>query len=589
MDGLTRLSYRLRIADPVVRHLEIELTIESSPSGKLRLWMPTWVPGSYLIREYAGHVIQLEAFEDGRPIPAVKQDKLSWQLDTTGKGPVRVVYRLYAPERSVRTNDVHENHAFINPAGTFLAVEGMEKLPHRVEVELPQGWSAHCALPSDEAGAFVADDYDMLVDSPMELGPLEVHRFEAAGVRHELVIEGEGNFDLEPMLKDFVAIIEEEASLFGGLPPEMKRYLFILLLTENGMGGLEHSFSSALAWPRTGFRPEIEYHRFLTLVAHEYFHIWNVKRIRPEVFLRYQYIHEVYTRLLWAFEGITNYYDELFPLRAGIYPIKRYLEFTADNIRGEWARPGDRIHSISDSSFDTWIKLYRNNPDSVNSQSNYYQRGMLVALLLDLEIRRRSDDEKSLDDVLRYLWTEIYPAGKGVPEGGYAELVRKATGVEVDELLQRWVEGTEKLEYDEALAHVGLRLRKKVRKEDEVVPAWLGAVTTRKNGRTVLASVTAEGSAHRGGLMAGDEIVALNGLKPSDDFDKQLKLFRDGETVSWAVYRDGRLVQGELTFLPDPHPPLEIVAVENTTDAQKKSFERWTHASWDLETSSPAK
>ncbi len=582
MDGLTRLSYRLRIVDLAARHLEVALTLEAPLPEKVRLWMPAWVPGSYLIREYAGHVIRLEAFGDDQPVATVKCDKLSWEIDCGSVSSLRVVYRLYAPERSVRTNDINENHAFINPAGTFVAIEGFEDQPHRVSVETPEGWTAHCALSRDDSGAFLADDYDMLVDSPMELGPQAAHRFKAGGVDHELVIDGGGNFDLPRMLKDFAAIIEEEASLFGGLPPEMKRYLFILLLTEDGMGGLEHSFSSALAWPRTGFRPEIEYHRFLTLVAHEYFHIWNVKRIRPEVLLRYQYTREVYTRLLWAFEGVTNYYDELFPLRAGVYPISRYLEFTADNIRGEWTRPGDRVQSISDSSFDTWIKLYRNSPDGTNSQSNYYQRGMLVAMLLDLEIRRRTSDEKSLDDVLRYLWTEFYPNGKGVPEGGYGEVIRSATGVEVDELLRRWVDGTEKLEYDEALAYVGLRIRKKPRKEDEPTPAWLGATTARKDGRWVLTNVIVDGSAHRGGLMTGDEIVALNGLKPLDDFDKQLKLFRDGETVSWAVYREGRLVQGELTFLPDPCPPLEIVALDEVTEAQKKSFQSWTHVEWDL-------
>ena len=583
MDSPTRLSYRLCIADPAARHLEIELTLEGPLPEKVRLWMPTWVPGSYLIREYAGHVIQLHAFGDDQPLPAPKKDKLSWEIAPGKSKTLRVVYRVFAPERSVRTNDITESHAFINPAGTFLAVEGMEKEALKVRVELPAGWNIHVALDQDEPGSFTAADYDSLVDSPIELGPMQTHRFQAAGIQHELVIDGGENLPLEQMLKDFPAIIEEEASLFGGLPPEIKRYLFILLPTEKGMGGLEHSFSCALAWPHHQFRPEIEYHRFLTLVAHEFFHIWNVKRIRPELLLRYEYTKEVYTRLLWAFEGVTNYYDEIFPLRAGVYGTKRYLEFTADNIRNEWARPGDKVQSISDSSFDTWIKLYRFSPDVQNSQSNYYQRGMLVALLLDLEIRRASGDEKSLDDVLRYLWTEIYPAGKGVPEGGYAEIVKTSTGVEVDALLQRWVEGTEKLEYDEAFAHVGLRLKEKPRKDDEPHPAWLGATVTRKDGRHIASQVSIGGSAHAGGIMAGDEIVVLDGLKPLDDFDKQLKLYHDGETISWAVFRNGRLVQGKLTFLPNPNPPLQLVAVEKATAAQKKSFQEWTHASWDLE------
>lgn len=584
MPGLAGPDYRLAIADLGARHLEVELKLDGPFAGPVRLWMPAWVPGSYLMREYAGQIISLNAFAGKTALDAQKLDKLSWQVDPAGHKSIRVLYRVYAPELTVRTNDVTHDHAFINPAGAFLAVEGREDLPARLEVVLPKpDWSTYVALPQAKDGSYQVADYDTLVDSPLELGPMPMHVFEAAGVRHELVIEGEGNFEIEEMKKDMTALIECEAELFGGLPEDMDRYLFILLLTESGMGGLEHKNSTALAWPQLGFRPRIEYDRYLTLVAHEYFHVWNVKRIRPEVLLQYDYKQEVYTRLLWAFEGITNYYDELLPVRADVYPAKRYLEFTAENIRAEWARPGHAVQSISDSSFDTWIKLYRPTPDSQNTQVSYYQRGMLVALLLDLRIRRESGDKKSLDDVMRYLWTEVYLKGQGVREGGYAEIVHAATGIDVAEYLDGLVEGTAKLDYEEALGHVGLRLRVKESKEDETEPAWLGAVIQKKEGHSVLSTVHTGGSALMGGLMAGDVLLALDGLRVGLDLEARLKLYRTGETVSWAAFRRGRLVQGELQFLENPYPPMELVPTAKPSAKLKKSFEAWTGAKWDFE------
>ncbi len=582
MEGQSNPRYRLSIADIPARHLEVQITLDGPFERPLRLWMPAWVPGSYLLREYAGNVIRLDAFDGESSLDTQKTDKLSWEVDTKNARSLRVVYRVFAPELTVRTNDITDQHAFINPAGTFLAIEGLEERPAQLEVKCPDGWSVYTALPGKGKNVFLVADYDTLVDSPMEMGAMPLHEFTAAGVKHELVIEGEGNFDLKPMLKDMEAIVEAEAKIFGGLPSDLKRYLFILLLTETGMGGLEHCMSTALAWPRLGFRPKVEYHRFLTLVAHEYFHIWNVKRIRPELFLNYDYRRETHTRLLWAFEGVTNYYDELIPLRASVYGVKRYLEFTAENIRAEWARPGNQVQSVSDSSFDTWIKLYRPSLDGQNSQVSYYQRGMLVALLLDLHLRRLSGDEKSLDDVMRYLWSKVYAAGEGVAEGSYPEIVKAATGIEMSVFLGDTIDGTVKLDYDEALAHVGLRIQKKPLEKEEVETAWLGASVQVKEGRSVLSSVLSGGSAYTAGLMAEDVIAALDGLEISGDLEKRLKLYRPGETVQWHAFRHGRLVEGSIKFLANPYPPMQLVALADLTPEQKKSFAAWTGAKFNL-------
>jgi predicted metalloprotease with PDZ domain len=432
--------------------------------------------------------------------------------------------------------------------------------------------------PSSESSfSYVADDYEALLDSPLEIGPHEVHAFECEDRRHELVIHGTGNFDLERMLADMQRIIECESRMFGGLPYD--RYLFILHLTHDRGGGLEHANSCTLAWPKLRFRPTKEYNNFLTLVAHEFFHVWNIKRIRPEALRTYDYYTEQYTRLLWVFEGITSYYDKLVPMRAGVYGPKDYFAFVAESMVSEASRPGRLVQSLADSSYDTWIKLYRPSPDALNSQVSYYERGHLVGLLLDLFLRRESGGTRCLDDVMRTLHS-MAQRGEYLKEYGFADVVQDATGVDARKFLAQHVDAPGALDYREALAHIGHEIKPKRPTEGRPDPAWLGAHVDPTGGGSRLKSVLTGGPAHRGGLMAGDEIVALDGHRVGGDLTDRLKLYGPNESVAWTAFRRDRLVEGDLTFEANPNPPVEIVRLANATEQQKESFGTWAHAQW---------
>jgi predicted metalloprotease with PDZ domain len=401
--------------------------------------------------------------------------------------------------------------------------------------------------------------------------------FNVAGKRHRFVFNGEGNYDIDRVIADTKKIVQYEVDLFGGDPP-YDDYLFILHLTGGAGGGLEHMDSCVCGWPRTDFRPEKEYRKFLTLIAHEFFHVWNVKRIRPEVLLDYDYTQPAYSRLLWVFEGWTTYYDEIICCRAGTSGPKELLAALAEHAQTEATRPGGTVQSLEDSSFDAWVKLYRANPDTQNTQTNYYLKGLLVAWLLDLHIRSESNGTRSLDDVMLYLWREVYPKGRGLPEGGAVELVQAATGIDITEFLATHVEQAGKLVYDAALETLGLEMVRKPDEKPDGATAWLGATVTAKDGASQLGVVFHGGSAHRAGLMAGDEVVALDGLRVGRELEKKVSAYRPGESATWHAFRDGRMVSGEIEFLKDPVGKLEIKPKKDATDVQKKAFEAWAHA-----------
>jgi predicted metalloprotease with PDZ domain len=391
------------------------------------------------------------------------------------------------------------------------------------------------------------------------------------------VFNGEGNYDVDRVIEDTRKIVQYEIDLFGGTPP-YDEYLFILHLTGGAGGGLEHMDSCVCGWPRMDFRPEKEYRKFLTLIAHEFFHVWNVKRIRPEVLLDYDYTQPAYSRLLWVFEGWTTYYDEIVCCRAGTSGPGELLAAFAEHAQTEASRPGGAVQSLEDSSFDAWVKLYRANPDTQNTQTNYYLKGLLVGWLLDLEIRSRSGGAKSLDDVMVHLWKEVWPASRGLPEGGAAELIRTATGVDVKEFLAKHVESAGTLDYEAALETIGLTMIRKPADKVDGEKAWLGASLTAGDGTTKLAIVYHGSPAHQGGLMAGDEVVALGGLRTGRDLGKRIGAYKPGDVVSWHAFRDGRLVSGEITFGTDPVGKLEIKPLKEATEAQKQAFEAWAGA-----------
>jgi len=563
------IIYRLQPYDPAGHRYRITLTVaQPDPEGQ-RLSLPAWIPGSYLIRDFSRQVETLAARAGGRAVAVEKLDNHTWRAAPCG-GPLQVDYTVYAWDLSVRGAHLDETHGFFNGTSVFLRVEGQEHLPCLLDLAAPRGidgWKVYTSLPEarGEAGAarrhgfglYRAPDYDALIDHPVEMGTPQVVAFMAHGAQHELVFTGVApTLDLERIANDVRRICEAQIAFFeprtrrAPFLDSTDRYVFMTMLTGDGYGGLEHRASSALMaarkdLPVLGQQGQGEgYRNFLGLVSHEYFHTWNVKRIKPAAFVPYDLTRPGLTRLLWIFEGFTSYYDDLMLLRSGVITQADYLRLLGKTITGVARTPGRRKQSVAESSFDAWTRYYKQDENSPNALVSYYTKGALVALGLDLVIRRDSAGAHSLDDVMRLLWQRYgrdFYRGRpqGLDEHAFPDLVREATGVDVRRFVARYAYGTADVPLDELLAPHGIAVQWKATAN---IPGL--DVRTRKQGDAlVLATVFEGGAAHRAGLSAGDVLVAIGGLRveaPSG-LDQLLSQYRAGDRVRVHVFRRDEL------------------------------------------------
>lgn len=590
-------DYLLRVEQPEARRIEIELSCEARGAPSLDVRLPVWTPGSYLVREHQRHIDGLEARdEQDRPLAVTKSDKQTWRVSCPGARLVRVVYRLHCFELTVRTNHIDPTHAFINPSAACAFFVGREGEKCSVRLALPPSWQAWVALAQD-ANGYQANDYDELADSPFEMGPLSshvVHEFIAQGVAHQLVVWSRGDFDARKIVPDVIKIIDAEAAIFGGLPYR-DAYLFILHLNDKGRGGLEHRRSCALLVPRFSFAQRLAYEDFLQLVAHEFFHLWNVKRIRPAAFTPYRWTEENHTRLLWAMEGLTSTYEVMALRRAGLVTPQRFLEIWAERITSLLRTPGRLRTSLSQASFDAWIKHYRPDESTANTTVSYYLKGSVVGFLLDLELRRRSGGARSLDDVFRALFAR-HDGPPGIPEEGF-----ERAALEVSADLQPWFEralrSTAELEFEQALAGVGLRavLHPAQGADDkgsvEADPAdapgeqpasphrgWLGA-TLREKGPWLEVGSAADGSpAQRAGMGSGDEIVAIDGYR--SDLRQRLGRAPAGQTVRFSLFRMDELLEVSVQLASQPRDTVTLVPDPAASPAALELRARWLGAAW---------
>ncbi|HEX4621286.1 MAG TPA: hypothetical protein VH208_06935 [Myxococcaceae bacterium] len=390
---------RVAMSRPHSHLFEVEQQFPAGADDALVAEMPVWTPGSYLVREFARHVQDFTAFDGGGPLPVARLDKRRFKISIRRQA-VTLRYRVYANELTVRTSHLDATHGYFNGANLFFYTADSRNQAHRLTIAAPNGWKVFTSLDED-GGDFVASNYDELVDSPVEVGPEEPLEFTAAGIPHRVVVWGEPSPPGARLVADLGKICEAEAKLFGELPP--RRYLFLTYLTDKGRGGLEHMASTALLYPRFGLATPKGWEDFMTLAAHEYFHLWNVKRIKPKALVPFDYSQEVYTSLLWAFEGVTSYYDNLIVRRAEVMSVARYLTRLGETLTLLQSTPGRHAQSLADASWTSWIKHYRPDENSPNSAISYYLKGEVAGCLLDLEIRRATADEQSLDDVMRLL------------------------------------------------------------------------------------------------------------------------------------------------------------------------------------------
>jgi predicted metalloprotease with PDZ domain len=567
------IVYRIAPADPHAHLFAVSLAIASPATEGQRLALPAWIPGSYMIREFARHIVAVSARDARGPVRIDKIDKHTWRA-APAEGPLTVDYTVYAWDLSVRAAHLDATHGFLNASSVCLRVVGQESLPCVVELAPPpsgvaRDWRVATTLPEAGArrhgfGRYRALDYDALLDHPIEMGRFEFASFEAGGARHEIAITGHADVDTARLARDLAPVCAAQSALFEPRTRRapFDRFLFMTTAVGEGYGGLEHRDSTALLCGRNDlpWRGMTEagdgYRGFLGLCSHEYFHAWHVKRIKPAAFVPYDLEREAYTRLLWIFEGFTSYYDDLMLARAGVIGETDYLKLLSRTVSNVLRGPGRAVQSVADSSFDAWIKYYRQDENSPNTVVSYYAKGALVALCIDLAVRARTDGRASLDDAMRLLWRrygrDFYAADggpgahqAGLPEDAFPGLLREATGVVLDGPLRGWVEGTQELPLARLLKPFGVALK--------LAPAdpspSLGLRTATRAGELSVANAYTGGAAQRAGLSAGDVLIACDGLRIDEKSLKALLARRKpGDVLRLHAFRRDELMRFEATL-----------------------------------------
>ena len=569
---------RIRMPDPNTHLFHVELRVDGLRGEYADFKMPVWIPGSYLVREFERNVEGFEATDArGNALPWRKVRKNTWRVQLSGS-QVRVRYRVYAFELSVRASYLDVDRAFLNPSSVVMFVAGHLERPYELRLEPPAGWrQVSTGLDSVPGDPWTrrARDYDELVDSPLLLGNHRRLFFRVNGVPHELAISGRGPLDADSLLTYVPQIVRETRKIFGSFP--YKRYVFLTLLSDKGGGGLEHRNSCALLVERFSLAPRDRLRRFLPLVSHEFFHAWNVKAIRPEPLGPFDYDRENYTTLLWLAEGFTTYYSGQVRLRLGWTKPESYLRGLARQIADYEANPGRFVQSLEMASYDAWIKYYRPDENSPNVTQSYYSGGALFATLLDLSIRHYSDGEHSLDDVMRALYQRFGQNDRWVTEQDFRSVCEEFAGHSLDSLFA-FVHTTGEFDFVPYLRFAGLDIQVKESGGKEAREAFLGADVNYQGGKAIVRSVRRGGPAERGGVYARDEILAVDGYRVQNgNLNTILRNYEPGDSVSVLVSRQGVVRKLSVKLGRSPRRELQLVRSENPTPLQERVYRGWLH------------
>ncbi len=550
-----QIAYKLSMPDPNNHQFHVEMELSKFKEKVLRIKLPVWAPGSYMVREFSKHINLVHAKnQSGKALKIKKEDKNTWLIETDNAEKIIVNYEVYAFDLTVRTSFLDHTHGYVNGTSVFMYVDGYKNLKGRLDVVPHFSFSdvatalktAGDALAGDHVFGFAFDDYDQLVDCPIEIGNHEKFEFMAAGIKHRVVIYGEGNHDIELMKKDMARICNATTAVFGSNPN--KDYLFIIHNTENGGGGLEHLNSTTLNVRRFSYEGS-RYLGFLSLVAHEYFHLWNVKRLRPIELGPFDYDKENYTSLLWVMEGFTSYYDELLLRRGDFYTKEQYLKTLFNTINSVENQPGNKIQPVAHASFDAWIKLYHPNENSYNTTISYYSKGQLIGAVIDAMIISSSNGKKSLDDFMRLLYDKYYvKAKRGFKEDEFKKDLEEFIGNNLDSFFADYIHGTKPLDYEKAFASIGLHVLKQQKTE-----AFFGTSLSENNGKLTVIRVQSNSAAEKSGISAKDEIIAINGFRTNQaGFNEFIGRIETGDAFEVMISRDGKImtlkaVMGETT------------------------------------------
>jgi len=568
-----KISYNVTFPQVQAHYVDIEMNIEHINQSTLVLKMPVWTPGSYLVREFAKSVEGFTVSDNGKEIPFVKTRKNWWSITTKGLNHVTIKYKVYCFEVSVRTALVDISHAFLSTSGIFMYPEGMLNQPSTIHIVPFGGWdkvSTSLDMVNNDPFTVHAPNYDILFDSPIEVGNQDVFGFDAVGVHYQVAMYGGGNYDKEKLKTDIAKIVAQETSVYGENPN--KHYVFIVHNYLRGGGGLEHLSSTVLGASRDAYGTPRGYQNFLSLVAHEHFHLWNVKRLRPIALGPFDYDNENYTTDLWIAEGFTAYYEDIILRHANIIDADNYLGVMANDINQVENTPGKKIQSIADASYDAWIKAYRPTENSNNSTISYYSKGSVAAMLLDLEIINDSQTKYSLDDVMKYMYHEYYKTLKrGYTDAEFKKGLEMFAGKNLDDFYKKYVYGVADVDYNQYLGYAGYQLTDEAAGSND--PS-LGIMTASSGGKIVVTSVLRDGSAWVDGINVNDEIVSVDGT-PVTDANNILANKKVGDKLSITVIRDGLSLVLPVTLLKNSLVKYKIETVANPSAQQLKVRNKW--------------
>lgn len=567
------IRYTLSFPAPHTHYMHVEMHISEIEASELTLKMAVWTPGSYLIREFQKNIDFVEAaISNHAPKRIEKTDKNTWKIDTQSSKEITLSYQTYCFEYSVRTNFVDDSHALVNGAPSFLYIEGYEDVGTEIHIVPFQNWkNISTALPAKDGNKWIrlSNNLDELLDSPIEIGNHISYFFEVAAVTHELAIYGKSNCDIEKLIADLKRIVEEETSIFGSHP--CKNYVFIIHHTDGSYGGLEHAHSSVNHISRWDYNKD-NYQRAISLLAHEYFHLWNVKRIRPAALVPFNYGSENYTKLLWFFEGVTSYYDDYVCYRAGVTTQDDYLDIVAKNINDVLNTPGIETQTLAEASFDTWLKYYRRNENSRNSQISYYTKGAIVALVFDILIIEATQGTKCLDDVMKTLYENyLTHPDDGITEASLTAVFKSVSGIDFKPFLDKYIHTTQTPDPEFYFNKIGIRLTNTT----DANQVFLGLSTQWKEGKLLVTQLNRNYGAALSGLNVEDEIIAIDGFRIFKDFRQIYEHKKPKDVIEMLISRKGELKSIPVTLSSDNRKSYKLEEQENILPQRAVLLKKW--------------
>lgn len=564
-----KVSFEISFIEPQAHYVEVEMNISGLIKDYVDVKMPVWAPGSYLVREFSKSVEGFSATSGTKTVRFDKVRKNAWRIYSAKASNIKVKYRVYAFETSVRTAFVDESHAFLSSTGIFMYPDGLIKLPSTVTIKPYKTWSKVSTGLEPVAGkpfTYTAANFDILFDSPLEVGNQDIFDFTAAGVRHEVAMYGGGNYDKEKLKIDMAKVVEQATAIYGENPN--KHYTFIVHNFSTGGGGLEHLNSTVLGASKGGYATEKGYKGFLELVAHEYHHLWNVKRLRPVALGPFDYDNENYTTNLWVAEGFTSYFENKIMLRAGFKTTSETAQALVTNIATVSNTPGSKVQSAAEASYDAWIKNYRPNENSGNTSISYYSKGEVIGTLMDLEIANATKGARSLNDVMHDMYEAYYKKlGRGYTDAEFKAMVEKVSGISFTNFWKKYVNGTDPIEYSKYFAYAGITVTDE--NAGNAIP-YLGVASKKVEGKMVVSSISRNSAAWDGGLNFNDVLISVDGLPIDSALEKMpvIASHKVSDVITVTVRRDGVLKDLKLTLKANPNLKLIAKLNEDATEAQ---------------------